>query len=135
MVELYRIVIFIAILLLPFAALASMAGAEPGTVITQADNGKEITVSEGEVFEVRLERSGGTGYSWEIVDPDETHLKVLTSTDTPLKDGRIVGGPLLTKWQIKAVKAGNTQLKILLYRPWEGPEKAAEKFQVNIHIK
>jgi predicted secreted protein len=134
-VELYRIFIFIAILLYPFAALSSVAGAGPGTVITQADNGKEITVSEGEVFEVRLERSGGTGYSWEMADPDETHLKVLASGDTPLKDGRIVGGPVLTTWQIKAVKAGNTQLKILLYRPWEGPEKAAEKFQVNIQIK
>lgn len=133
--ELYRIFIFIAILLLPFAALSSVAGAEPLTVITQADNGKEVTVSEGEVFEVRLERSGGTGYSWEMADPDGTHLKVLASGDTLLKDGRIVGGPVLTKWQIKAVKAGNTQLKILLYRPWEGPEKAAEKFQVNIHIK
>ena len=51
-----RIILFIAILFLPFAALASTAGAEPGTVITQADNGKEITVAEGEVFEVRLEQ-------------------------------------------------------------------------------
>ena len=135
MVELCRIVLFIAILFLPFAGLASVAGAEPKTVITQADNGKEIAVSEGEVFEVRLERSGGTGYSWEIVDPDETHLKVLSSTDTPLKQGRIVGGPLLTEWQVKALKAGNTKLKILLYRPWEGIEKAAERFQVNIQIR
>jgi len=134
-VELCRIVLFIAISFLPFAGLASVAGAETGTVITQVDNGKEITVSEGEVFEVRLERSGGTGYSWEIVDPDETHLKVLASTDTPLKEGRILGGPLLTEWQIKAVKAGNTELKIALYRPWEGIEKAAARFQVNILIR
>ncbi len=133
--ELSRIVLFVAILFLPFAGLASVAGAETGTVITEADNGKEITVSKGEVFEVRLERSGGTGYSWEIVDPDETHLRVLASTDTPLKEGRILGGPLLTEWQVKAVKAGNTQLKIFLYRPWEGIEKAAERFQVNIQIR
>ena len=133
--ELCRIVLFIAILFLPFAGLASVAGAEPKTVITKADNGKEISVSEGEIFEVRLERSGGTGYSWEIVDPDKTRLKVLSSTDTTLKEGRIVGGPLLTKWQVKAVKAGNTELKIALYRPWEGIEKAAERFQVNIQIR
>ena len=130
-----RIILFIAILSLPFAALASTAGAEPGTVITQADNGKEITVAEGEVFEVRLERSGGTGYSWEMADPDKTHLKVLATTDTPLKKGPILGGPLLTTWQVKAVKAGSTELRIALYRPWEGIEKAAERFQVNIQIR
>ncbi len=135
MVEPCRIILFIAILFLPFAALVSTAGAEPGTVITQADNGKEITVSEGEVFEVRLEQAGGTGYSWEIVDPDKTHLQVLATTHTPLKKGPILGGPLLTTWQVKAVKAGNTGIEILLYRPWEGIEKAAERFQVNIQIR
>jgi predicted secreted protein len=134
-VEPCRIILFIAILFLPFAALVSAAGAEPGKVITQADNGKEITVSEGEVFEVRLERAGGTGYSWEMVDPDKTHLQVLATTQTPLKKGPILGGPLLTTWQVKAVKAGNSEIKILLYRPWEGPEKAAESFQVNIQIR
>ena len=133
--EVGKIILLIAILFLPFAGLASVAGAEPKTVITQADNGKEISVSEGEVFEVRLERSGGTGYSWEIVDPDEIHLKVLSSTDTPLKQGRIVGGPLLTTWHVKALKTGNTELKLALYRPWEGIGKAAERFQVNINIR
>ena len=132
--ELSRIVLVVAILLLPFAGLASVGGTEPQTVVTKADNGKEITVIAGEVFEVRLERSGGTGYSWEIADPDETHLKVLSSTDTPLKDG-LLGGPMLKKWRIKAVKTGNTELKILLYRSWEGIEKAADRFQVTIRIR
>ena len=132
--ELSRIIVFIAILLLPFAGLASAGAEQPKTVATKADNGKEITVSEGEIFEVRLESHGGTGYLWQIVDPDETHLKVLSSADIPLKQG-VLGGPLLKKWQVKALKAGNTELKILLYRPWEGIEKAAERFQVNIQIR
>ncbi len=132
--ELYRIFLAIAILLLPFAGPASVGGVEPQTVVRKADNGKEITVSAGEVFEIRLERSGGTGYSWEIINPDKTYLKVLSSTDTPLKDG-LLGGPMLKKWRIKAVKAGNTELKILLYRSWEGIEKAADSFQVKIEIR
>ncbi len=52
--ELSRILVFIVILLLPFAIFASGAGPEPETVVTKANNGKEITVSAGEVFEVRL---------------------------------------------------------------------------------
>ncbi len=131
-----RILVVIAIVVLSLAALASTghSGAE-AVVITKVDDGKEITVPEGSIFEVRLEQSSGTGYSWEIVDPDQTHLQVLEATDTALSHLPKVGGPLRKTWQIKAVKAGQTELRILLYRPWEGIEKAAEKFQVKIRIE
>jgi len=135
-VELPRIFLFIVFVLLLFAPFASAQGPEPQTaVITQKDNGKEIAVPEGAIFEVRLEQSGGTGYLWQIVEPDETHLKVLESAEIPLRQGRIVGGPLLKTWKIKAVKVGQTDLKILLYRPWEGTEKAADSFHVKIQIR
>lgn len=136
-VELSKIFLFvIAIILLPLAAFASGGGPGPGAVlITQGDNGKQITVSQGRTFEVRLEQSGGTGYLWQIVNLDETHLKVLESSAVPLKTGRIVGAPLLKTWKIKAVKAGQTDLRIVLYRPWEGAQKAVGSFQVNIQIR
>jgi predicted secreted protein len=108
--------------------------ARGAAIITKEDNGKEVTIPQGDIFEVRLQQHGGTGYLWQIVDPDETHLKVLESTETPLKEG-IMGGPLLKSWKIKAVKAGQTNLKILLYRPWEGTGKAAESFAVKIQIR
>ena len=131
-----RIFLLIAVVLLSFAAFALAAGQKPkGLVLTKNDDGKDIVVPEGAIFEVRLEQHGGTGYLWQIVGLDEAHLKVLESTETPVKGGKIVGGPLLRTWEIQAVNAGQTDLKILLYRPWEGPEKAAESFQVKILIK
>ena len=134
--ELSRIFLLIAFVPLLFAGFASAQGPEPKTeVITQKDNGQEIAVPEGATFEVHLQQSGGTGYLWQIVEPDQTHLTVLESTQTPLKEGRIMGGPLLKIWKIKAVKAGNADLKILLYRPWEGTQKAADSFEVKIQIK
>ncbi len=134
--ELSRTFLLIAFVSLLFAGFASAQGPEPKTeVITQQDNGKEIAVPEGAVFEVHLQQAGGTGYLWQIVEPDETHLKVLDSAETPLKEGRIVGGPLLKTWKIKAVKAGHTHLKMLLYRPWEGTQKTADSFEVKIQIK
>jgi predicted secreted protein len=135
-VELSRIFLLIVFVLLLFAGFASARGPEAKTaVITKEDNGKEIAVPEGAIFEVRLEHSGGTGYMWQIVEPDETHLKVLESTEIPLREGRIAGGPLLKTWKIKAVKVGQADLKILLYRPWEGTEKAADSLQVKIQIR
>jgi predicted secreted protein len=134
--ELPRIVLLIVFVLLLFAGFASAQGPGPKTVvITKEDNGKDIAVPKGAIFEVRLEHSGGTGYLWEIVEPDETHLRVLDSTEIPLKEGRILGGPLLKTWKIKAVKVGQADLKVLLYRPWEGTEKAVDSLQVKIQIK
>ena len=131
-----KIFLLIAFAVLLFAGFASAQGKEPKTlVITKEDNGKQIVVPEGEIFEVRLEHAGGTGYLWEIVEPDETHLKVLESNEIPLREGRIVGGPLLKTWKIKTMKVGRADLKILLYRPWEGPEKAVDSLQVKIQIK
>ena len=132
-----RIFLLMAIALFSFTAFASAAGpkAKASAVITKDDDGKEIIVPEGAIVEARLEQHGGTGYLWQIVGLDETHLKVLESTETPLKEGKIVGGPLLKTWQIQAVKAGQTELRIVLYRPWEGPEKAAQSFRVKILIR
>ncbi len=134
--KLSRILVVIAIIVLSLAGLASTGNSEAvAVVITKADDGKEITVPEGAILEVRLEQSAGTGYSWEIVDLDEMHLKVLESTDTALKQGLIVGGPLIKTWQIQAVKEGQTELKILLYRHWEGIGKAVDRLQVKIRIR
>lgn len=135
-VGLTRIIVFVLIVFSPLAAVASGCGPEAGgVVITKEDNGKEITVPEGRFFEVRLEQAGATGYLWQMVDFDKTHLKVLESAVIPLKEGRIVGAPLLMTWKIKAVKTGRADLKILLYRPWEGTQKAADAFAVRIRIR
>jgi predicted secreted protein len=134
--EIPRIFLLIVFVLLLFAGFASAQGPGPKTVvITKEDNGKQIVVHEGAIFEVHLEHAGGTGYLWEIVEPDEMHLRVLESNEIPLKEGRIVGGPLLKTWKIKAVKVGQADLKVLLYRPWEGTEKAADSLHVKIQIK
>ncbi len=135
--DISRIVLLIAVILLPFATMSSAAGPEPvAAVITKADNGKEISVNEGDVFEVRLEQSAGTGFSWEITGLDKVHLKVLKVVEAPVKkDEMLLGGPVLKNWKIKALKKGSTGLKILLYRSWEGVEKAENRFNVSIQIK
>ena len=129
-------ILLIAIAFFSFAGLASAGHAEnQAIIITGADDGKQITVPEGSTFEVRLEQRGATGYSWEIVHPDQTYVEVLESSNTPLSEAPKAGGPVQKTWRIKALKAGQTELNIYLYRPWEGIEKAAERFHVTIRIQ
>jgi predicted secreted protein len=131
-----RIVIFMMILFSSLTVFASQNGSQHmAQVLTKDNNGNEITLSPADIFEVRLKQPGATGYLWQVVDLDQAHLLVLETKETPLKEGRIVGAPLLKIWKIKALKAGQTDLKILLYRPWEGTARAAESFEVRINIR
>lgn len=132
--EIGKILAVIAIIALPLACIASEAQAKE-VILTKADDGKEITVAKGSIIHVQLEQSAGTGYLWEIVDLDNAHLKVMESANTPLTQGHIVGGPVRRTWKIKAVESGQTELKVFLYRSWEGIGSAVDKLQVKILIK
>ncbi|MHC1728315.1 MAG: protease inhibitor I42 family protein [Syntrophobacteraceae bacterium] len=120
----------------PVLAADIPAGESKAAVtVTKSDSGKQISVREGEILEVRLELAAGTGYSWEIINLDKEHLKLLDSKSAPLKQGAVLGGPMLMTWRIKAVNKGQTELKAYLYRSWEGIEKAAETFLLRIDVQ
>jgi predicted secreted protein len=108
-------------------------------VLTMEDNGKEIELSPGETIKVELEFSGGTGYLWYVDGLDESRLKL---TGEEVKDispqnpdkGPLMGGPSLSIRTFKAVAPGDTTLRLLEYRTWEGKEKAINRFEVKVHI-
>lgn len=126
------IAVFFCIIL---SASLTMAGGKDRLELVKDDNGKEVTVQKGGIIEIRLEEPGATGYSWEVMDLDQSRLELLDSESTPKnQSGNLVGGPVLKKWRFKAVNAGTTNLKLVLYRVWEGPDKAADRFQVRISV-
>ncbi len=109
-------------------------GSKPSRIVHSADSGKQISIREGEILEIRLEQAGATGYSWEIIEMDERRLKVLSSDLVPIREGIVLGGPVVMTWRLKALKKGRTELKASLYRSWEGLGKAARHFSLKIDI-
>ena len=67
------------------AALAALApgtakAAPPDIVITDQDNGKDVTLHDGQRLIIKLPRRGGTPYSWSaLMEPDS----VLAFTTAP----------------------------------------------------
>jgi len=125
------------ILLLGTAILLSLVSQTcggHGIVIAKKDNGGEITVRNNDIFELQLESHGGTGYIWgfDVLNPE--YLEVLKE-ETKSKSGTgMTGGPVTHIWTIRAKKPGTTEISMNYYRPWEGKEKAADRFTVKLRI-
>ena len=131
-----KLFIALVLVLLPCAAFAA-GGGQVSKVMTVGSekNGGQISIPEGSVLEVKLQQPGATGYSWEVVNLDQSRLQLVDSSSNPVKSGPVLGGPLLKKWHFKAVGKGQTELRISLYRPWEGVDKAADNYVVLVQIQ
>jgi predicted secreted protein len=103
-------------------------------ILKKQDNGKAITVRRGDTLQIELERSGGTGYEWYLDESCKEYFDLLKEDKEEISKKGLVGTPVITRWQLKAVKQGDAELKLLLYRNWEGKEKAASSFQVGVKI-
>jgi predicted secreted protein len=104
------------------------------TILTADDNGKEIKARVDDILRVDLNFQGGAGYTWY---PDELNEKLIMLKDikTEVVSGKnMVGGPMLGKWYFQVLAPGDTELKMLYYRTWEGKGHAIKKFELKLHI-
>ena len=105
-----------------FLALALFSGCGAnGTRITDADNGKQISIKPGDVVTVTLESNPTTGYSWQVMEIDNAIL--IQDGDSEYKqssgsDGLVGAGGTET-FHFRAVGNGNASLELGYMRPWE----------------
>jgi predicted secreted protein len=109
-------------------------GKRPEVILQKQDNGKELRLKAGQVFEIQLEAMGGTGYWWYVQPPDARHVELLGEKTQAQTEGRL-GGLVLGIWAFQAKGAGTTEIKMNYYRTWEGVKKAIEKFRVKITVE
>ena len=105
-------------------------------MLTIKDTEKEIAVNIGDTLEIELERAGSTGYDWHLDEAYREYLLLLSVDDRQKKTRKgVLGAPMLKKWRLQAIKRGEGDIIIRLYRYWEGREKTASTFSVNLKIK
>jgi predicted secreted protein len=115
-------------------SLASQACYGQKMVIVKKDNGREITVRNNEIFELQLESHGGTGYIWGFEGSMPDYFEVLKEETKSESGTGMTGGPVTHIWTIKAKKPGTTEISMSFYRPWEGKDKAVDRFTVKLSI-
>ncbi len=123
-----------AVAALMFLTLAvSVIGSAPIT-LTEADNGREITLRRFALIRIRLAGNPSTGYSWEITNLDRTVIRPLKQV-VERGEGNLAGRPQPTVVTLKALKRGDTTLELTYRRSWEKDVAPAKTFRIKIIVK
>ncbi|HUJ90151.1 MAG TPA: protease inhibitor I42 family protein [Syntrophorhabdales bacterium] len=119
-------------------AMGSGSRSEEGAsvvILHKQDSGREVQVKSGDVIQVELDGSGGTGYWWYVTGLDAARAELVSEETKPPSDKKLLGGPVTGIWRFKAKEPGRTDLTMKYYRVWEGPGAAVDQFSVMLNIR
>ncbi len=102
--------------------------------VGKGDNGKQITIKIGDVLQIELQRSGGTGYEWYLDQSYKRYFELLGEETVARRSENLVGTPVVRRWKLRAAEGGEAGIQLLLYRKWEGKDKAVETFRIGVRI-
>ena len=116
--------------------LALLAGCVTREVkVGAADNGREITLKQGQTLAVALEANPTTGYNWLLVsEPDSAVLSVVGDEfEAPSRDRVGAGG--VTTWRFRALATGETSFQLGYARSWEEGVEPLETFSLRVVVR
>jgi predicted secreted protein len=129
-----RHIVLLITLFIAFFAVEGFNQEGSKVIVKRGDNGKEITVKKGGVIQIEMEVLGGAGFIWEFEDLDSEHLEILREETEGIPKEGFMGAPTIKIWQLMAKKAGETEVTMYCFRPWESKDKAIGKFEIKVKI-
>ena len=84
--------------------------------------GQAIHVKVGEMFEVPLEGSAGTGFRWELEPSVATKRFVTLVAEDREATSTVPGGRTAQQFRFQAVTSGKLELTFRYRRSWEAPD-------------
>ena len=106
---------------------------ETGQVITEADNGTNISLKNGENFTLQLRENPSTGYSWQLNVSEGLSILNDNYTQDEAPEGK-VGVPGNHSWIIEAVDQGSQQVNGIYKQPWENATGPEENFTLTVEV-
>lgn len=102
-------------------------------IIGCGGNKDSLNIREGQRFSLKLPSNPTTGYSWAIESIDYNFVEVKGSDFIPPRSG-LMGAGGQEVWMFKAVKKGNTLIKMKYARPWEkkNPPGSIKVYKIKI---
>jgi len=116
--------------------LAAGCGSADQVELTEADDGRQIEMEEGQTLVVTLASNPSTGYRWERAPSEAGVLQ--QSGDAEFKQGNVkglVGASGHETLRFKATRTGTTKLELVYHRPWEQEAKPEGVFSVTVVVR
>lgn len=105
---------------------------DPVASLGPADDGRDLSLVEGDVFEVALPGNPATGYTW-VVMSDESVVRQIGDIDVRGGDEQLgSGGTMVLAFE--CVGPGSTELVLEYLRPFEPNEPPVAMFSVLIAV-
>jgi len=124
----------LALALAPTAFAAPEAQEPPleEIVVTAADDGSQIELSEGEVLVVKLQANPSTGYGWQMAGSGEGDILCRARVEEFEPESDLLGAPGTQILRFEAVRDGDTTLTLEYRRPWQTAALPEDTFLLQV---
>ena len=100
--------------------------------VTEVDNGTTVEVHVGETLVLRLPENATTGYRWAI---EALNADLVEAQEGQyISQSNAVGGGGQATWTLHAKAPGTSEIKLRLWRQWEGERSVQRHFGVTLRI-
>ena len=101
-----------------------------------SDNNSDIAIEIDEMFDISLESNPTTGYEWDVKECDYSVLELVNKDYVTAENQTppVAGAGGLQNWTFKGLKDGETALKIVYWRSWEGEESIVDEYLLHITV-
>jgi inhibitor of cysteine peptidase len=97
-----------------------------------ADSGRTVEVRAGETIALELPENATTGYTWTFDGLDE---RIVTAHESGFaRDSEAVGSGGVMRWSLRAVAPGTAQVRLKLWRRWEGDASVQRRYAVTVNV-
>jgi predicted secreted protein len=118
------------------AGLLQMFGNENTVRLTMKESGTSITLHSGNILEVTLPATFGTGYSWKVAKTAGNVLKAMGGPESAsAENDRKPGQTEFQVFRFAAYAKGTGQLELHYVRPWAKEEKPAKAFCLTVQVQ
>jgi len=121
--------VIIAILLI---VVVLMAHGPSEVQLTAADNGSTVELESGHVLSITLDANPTTGYTWEVVEPQDGQVMRQAGEIEFEPESDAIGSGGVQIIRFECVNAGQTVLKLVYHRPWETDLEPLETFTIHV---
>jgi predicted secreted protein len=105
-------------------------------ILTNADDGKTVTVSSGHQVIIQLpDNSGSTGYTWNFTTSRNQVLTWQNTTYLSPKGHPMPGAPGTIVFTFLAHDSGSINIQFALRRTWETNVPPAQRFTVTVQVQ